>query len=385
MLNPENPNICLSGVVRLSGITDLPLHEGRAPAWLMARMRRMAYAIAKVIVDDYGRRELLRRLSDPYWFQSLGCALGFDWHSSGLTTTVVGALREALSLEVHGVAVAGGKGMMGRRVPEQIVRSGIDEDKAAKLIRASRLAAKVDNAVLQDGYQIYHHAIIFTEDGEWAVIQQGMNPDQGYARRYHWLGERVECFVVEPHAAIASMRREKIVLNMVSRESEEARRASVDLVSEKPNTLIRLLNLVSRGQETLTASIEGEGAIPVKELPSFLKMPRRIDWEAIKRAYDVRPRNYEELVEVRGIGPSTLRALALISALIYGVRIDWRDPVKFSFAVGGKDGVPYPVSRRTYDEAISFMQQVLEGAEIEAEEKKQALRRLLQLERLLYG
>jgi hypothetical protein len=172
---------------------------------------------------------------------------------------------------------------------------------------------------------------------------------------------------------------------MVSRESEEARRASVDLVSEKPNTLIRLLNLASRGQETLTAYIEGEEGIPIKELPSFLKMPRSIDWGAVKKAYDVKPRSYEGLVEIRGIGPSTLRALALISALIYGVRIDWRDPVKFSFAVGGKDGIPYPVSRRTYDEAISFMQQLLEEAELGAEEKKEALRRLFQLERRLYG
>ncbi|MEM1976288.1 MAG: DUF763 domain-containing protein [Nitrososphaerota archaeon] len=375
----------LGEVVKLSGVTDLPLHEGRAPAWLMARMKKMAYAVAKVIVDDYGRRELLRRLSDPYWFQSFGCALGFDWHSSGLTTTVVGALREALSLKVHGVAVAGGKGSMSRRVPEQIMGSGLDEDKAARLIRASRLAAKVDNAVLQDGYQIYHHAIIFTEDGEWAVIQQGMNPDQGYARRYHWLGERVECFVVEPHSAIASMRREKAVLNMVSRESEEARRASVDLASERPSTLIRLLNIAARGQETLTAFIGDEMDLQVTRLPSFLRMPRRIDWNAIRRAYELRPRSYEELVEIRGIGPSTIRALALISALIYGARIDWRDPVRFTFAVGGKDGVPYPVSRRTYDEAISFMQQVLEEAELGSDEKKEALRRLLQLERSLYG
>ncbi|MEM3897832.1 MAG: DUF763 domain-containing protein [Nitrososphaerota archaeon] len=372
-------------VVKLSGVTDLPLHEGRAPAWLMARMKKMAYAVAKVIVDDYGRRELLRRLSDPYWFQSFGCALGFDWHSSGLTTTVVGALREALSLKVHGVAVAGGKGSMSRRVPEQIIGSGLDEDKAARLIRASRLAAKVDNAVLQDGYQIYHHAIIFTEDGEWAVIQQGMNPDRGYARRYHWLGERVECFVVEPHSAIASVRREKAVLNMVSRESEEARRASVDLASERPSTLIRLLNIAARGQETLTAFIGDEMDLQATRLPSFLRMPRRIDWNAIRRAYELRPRSYEELVEIRGIGPSTIRALALISALIYGARIDWRDPVRFTFAVGGKDGVPYPVSRRTYDEAISFMQQVLEEAELGSDEKKEALRRLLQLERSLYG
>ncbi|MEM0329595.1 MAG: DUF763 domain-containing protein [Nitrososphaerota archaeon] len=375
----------MSEVVKLSGVTDLPLHEGRAPAWLMARMKKMAYAVAKVIVDDYGRREFLRRLSDPYWFQSFGCALGFDWHSSGLTTTVVGALREALSLKVHGVAVAGGKGSMSRRVPEQIMGSGLDEDKAARLIRASRLAAKVDNAVLQDGYQIYHHAIIFTEDGEWAVIQQGMNPDRGYARRYHWLGERVECFVVEPHSAIASMRREKAVLNMVSRESEEARRASVDLASERPSTLIRLLNIAARGQETLTAFIGDEMDLQVTRLPSFLRMPRRIDWNAIRRAYELRPRSYEELVEIRGIGPSTIRALALISALIYGARIDWRDPVRFTFAVGGKDGVPYPVSRRTYDEAISFMQQVLEEAELGSDEKKEALRRLLQLERSLYG
>ncbi|MEM4021073.1 MAG: DUF763 domain-containing protein [Nitrososphaerota archaeon] len=375
----------LGEVVKLSGVTDLPLHEGRAPAWLMARMKKMAYAVAKVIVDDYGRRELLRRLSDPYWFQSFGCALGFDWHSSGLTTTVVGALREALSLKAHGVAVAGGKGSMSRRVPEQIMGSGLDEDKAARLIRASRLAAKVDNAVLQDGYQIYHHAIIFTEDGEWAVIQQGMNPDRGYARRYHWLGERVECFVVEPHSAIASVRREKAVLNMVSRESEEARRASVDLASERPSTLIRLLNIAARGQETLTAFIGDEMDLQVTRLPSFLRMPRRIDWNAIRRAYELRPRSYEELVEIRGIGPSTIRALALISALIYGARIDWRDPVRFTFAVGGKDGVPYPVSRRTYDEAISFMQQVLEEAELGSDEKKEALRRLLQLERSLYG
>ncbi|HDD42720.1 MAG: DUF763 domain-containing protein [Thaumarchaeota archaeon] len=371
--------------MKLSGVSYLPLHGGKAPAWLMARMKPMAAAIAKVIVEDYGRRELLRRISDPYWFQSFGCALGFDWHSSGLTTTVVGALREALRLDEHGVAVAGGKGIMSKRIPERLTSLGLDEDKVFKLLRASRLTAKVDNAVLQDGYQIYHHAIIFTEEGDWAVIQQGMNPDRGYARRYHWLGERVECFVVEPHSGIASAKREGFVLNMVSRRSEEARRASVDLVSENPSRLVRMINLISRRQETLTAILMDEKEAEPKPLPSRLEMPRRIDWKAVKRAYDLKPKNYEELVEIRGIGPSTLRALALVSALIYGVRIDWRDPVKFTFAVGGKDGVPYPVSRRTYDQAISFMQQVLEEAEIGREEKKAALRRLLSLERRMYG
>jgi len=259
----------------------------------------------------------------------------------------------------------------------------LDEDLAAKIVRASRLTAKVDNAVLQDGYAIYHHVIVFTEDGEWAVIQQGMNAELRYARRYHWLDEKVESFVVEPHSGIASRRREPVVLNMTSRDSEEARETAVDLVAENPDKLVRLINLAINKQETLTAWTGGEEKI-FKKIPSHLEMPRRIDWKAVKRAYDVKPRNYEELVEVRGMGPSTLRALALISALIYGARIDWRDPVKFTFAVGGKDGVPYPVSRKTYDQTISFMQQVLEGAEIEADQRKAALRRLLRLERLLF-
>ena len=368
--------------MRISGTSDLPLHDGKAPYWLMARMKPMASAVAKVIIDDYGSREFLRRIGDPYWFQAFGCALGFDWHSSGLTTTVVGALREVLKLDEHGVAVAGGKGRLSRRVPEEVLKMGLDEDKAVKLVKVSKLTAKVDNAVLQDGYTIYHHAIIFTENGDWAVIQQGMNPEIGYARRYHWLDEKVESFVVEPHSGIAAARKETAVLNMVSRESEEARKTSVDLVSENPSKLIRLLNLTIRRQETLTAWIE---EIPVENLPSHLDMPRRIDWKAVKRAYDVKPRNYEELIQIRGIGPSTVRALALISALIYGSKVDWRDPVKFTFAVGGKDGVPYPVARRTYDKAIKFMQEVLEEAEIGLEEKKKALKRLLTLERKIYG
>ncbi len=370
--------------MKVSGTADLPLHSGKVPAWLMARMKSMASAITRVIVEDYGRRELLRRLGDPYWFQSFGCVLGFDWHSSGLTTTVTGALREVLKLDEHGVAVAGGKGALSRRIPGEITRMKLDEDLTAKIVKASRLTAKVDNAVLQDGYAIYHHIIAFTEDGEWAVIQQGMNAELQYARRYHWLDEKVGSFVVEPHSGIASERKEPLVLNMTARESEEARKTSVDLISENPNKLVRLINLAINRQETLTAWIGGEREI-LKNVPSHLEMPRRIDWRAVKKAHDLKPKDYEELIEIRGIGPSTLRALALISALVYGVRIDWRDPVKFTFAVGGKDGVPYPVSRRTYDRAISFMQQVLEEAELGREEKKAALKRLLKLERRMYN
>ena len=374
----------MKGSVKISGTADLPLHEGHVPPWLMKRMKSMASAIVKIIVEDHGKRELLRRLGDPYWFQSLGCVLGFDWHSSGLTTVVTGALREVLSLENHGVMAVGGKGGLSRKIPERISELDLSDNVVNGLIKASKLTAKVDNAVLQDGYQIYHHIIIFTENGDWTVIQQGMNPELRYARRYHWIGEYVESFVVEPHSGIAGSRSEKLVLNMVSRRSEEARKTSVDLVSENPSKIIRLVNLALNKQETLTAWIEKDVGEKIS-FPKHLNMPKRIDWKAIRRAYDRRPRNYEELIEVKGLGPSTIRALALISALIYGARIDWRDPVKFSFAVGGKDGVPYPVSRRTYDRAISFMRQVLEAAELEREEKKLALKRLLNLERRLYG
>ncbi len=369
--------------MRITGTADLPLHEGHAPSWLVRRMKHLASAIVRVIVDDYGEREVLRRLSDPFWFQSFGCVLGFDWHSSGLTTVVTGSLREALSLEEHGVALAGGKGRMSRTVQEQLSSAQLNETTAEKLYRASRLAAKVDNAVLQDGYSIYHHIIAYTSSGEWAVIQQGMNDANGYARRYHWLWEDVGSFVVEPHSGLVGDRVEERVINMTSRESEEARRVSLDIVRESPQKLIRLINLASSKQETLTAftSSKDEQIKP----PAHLVMPRRIDWDAVRRAYDVQPTNYEELVDVRGMGPATIRALALVASIIYGAEVDWRDPVKYSFAHGGKDGVPYPVERRRMDKVIGFLREAVEASEIDAREKKDALQRLLSLERRLYG
>lgn len=369
--------------MRLSGTADLPLHSGHVPPWLMERMKSLASSIVKVIVEEYGRGELLRRLGDPLWFQSFGCVLGFDWHSSGLTTVVTGALREVLRVEEHGIGAAGGKGALSRKVPEKLMSMGLDEDVASRLVHASRMTAKVDNAVLQDGYTIYHHIIIFTDRGEWAVIQQGMSEEIGYARRYHWVGEDVRSFVVEPHSGMAGEKVEARVLNMVSRGSEEARRASVDLVSESPARLIRLVNMAIDRQETLTAWSEGGGE--AVRVPEHLNMPRRIDWKAVKRAYEVRPKDYEELVGIKGVGPSTIRALALVAALIYGAKVDWRDPLKFTFAVGGKDGVPKPVSRRTFDRVIGFMKEVLEAAEVEKEERFAALRRLFQLERRMYG
>jgi len=367
--------------MHLVGTADLPLHSGPVPPWLMSRMRHLARHIMAILVDEYGASEVIKRMSDPFWFQALGCVLGFDWHSSGLTTVVAGAIRDSVSLAEHGVAVVGGKGKAATEVPERITALPLDDKIKQYLVRASRLSAKVDNAVVQDGYTLYHHAIIFNERGEWSIVQQGMNTGAHYARRYHWLGERVRSFVEEPHSAVVGDRLERYVLDLTSRKNEEIRKSSVDLVRESPTKLVRMFNLVVRGQATL----DSYSLDILESLPKHLSMPRRIDWEAVKRAYDIQPRDYEELVEVRGMGPGTVRALALVSTLIHGHEIDWKDPVKYSFAHGGKDGVPYPVERRRMDKVIGFLRDVVESSQLEREEKKQALRRLYLLERRMYS
>lgn len=339
-------------------------------------MVRLARAIVKVIVLEYGRIELLRRLSDPYWFQALGNVLGFDWHSSGVTTVVTGALREALGGEELGVVVCGGKGRKALETPREVVAAaeklGLPEFKIRELVRASRLTAKVDNAALQDGYTIYHHAMVVTEEGAWAVIQQGMNEGVKLARRYHWLSEGLESFVREPHAAIVGERREEAVLNMVALESEGARKASVDLAKEGPRRVARLL-AEAQGMATLDAWLGGGAPTPRVK---YLRMPWRVNWDALKRAYEIQPSSYEELLLVRGIGPSTVRALALISSLIYGEEVSWRDPVKYSFAFGGKDGVPYPVRIDEMERAIALLEESIRMAEVGERERLEALRRL---------
>ncbi len=366
--------------MRLAGTADLPLHSGPVPAWLMSRMKHLAKHILAIVVDEYGTSEVIKRMSDPFWFQAFGCVLGFDWHSSGLTTVVVGAIRDSISLTHHGVAVVGGKGKAATGVTEKITAIPLDDRIKLALVRASRLSAKVDNAVVQDGYTLYHHAIIFNERGEWSVVQQGMNVSEHYARRYHWLGENLRSFVENPHTAIIGDRTERYVLDLTSDKNRELRKVSVDLVKESPTKLVSMFNLVVRRQATL----DNVSLDVMDRLPRHLSMPRRIDWKVIKKAYDIQPRDYEELVEVRGLGPGTIRALALVSALIYGHDIDWRDPVKYSFAHGGKDGVPYPVERRRMDKVIGFLRDVVESSQLDREEKKQALRRLYLLERRMY-
>ncbi|MEM5778126.1 MAG: DUF763 domain-containing protein [Candidatus Aenigmatarchaeota archaeon] len=338
-----------------TGVADLPLHWGTCPKWLFERMVKLSKAISEIIILEYGKDEFLRRISDPFWFQALSCALGYDWNSSGTTTVTCGALKTALKPEENGIAVLGGKGKASRKTPEEIEKLenvfSLSTDKIEKLKYASRLAAKIDNNCIQSGFVLYHHSFFVTENGKWAVIQQGLRNDIGYARRYHWLSERVKSFVVEPHLAICCDYKGK-ALNMVAKESEECRKACVDLVKENPIHLKKYLVLDKKHE------------IDLKNYKSLIN------------AYEFQPKNYEELVALKGFGAKSIRALALLSDLIYGAEPSWRDPVKFSFAFGGKDGHPRPVERNLMDKSIEILKNAIENAKIGNKEKIEAIKRL---------
>ncbi|MGQ9788216.1 MAG: DUF763 domain-containing protein [Candidatus Hadarchaeaceae archaeon] len=367
--------------MKRTGTVELPLHYGTCPPWLLKRMVMLSRCIVEAIVLEYGTSEFLRRTADPFFFQSLGCAVGFDFHSSGLTTTLTGALKEALKPEELGLAVCGGKGKVSKSVPEEIQRLAdvfsFTTAKIENLKYVSRMAAKVDNTCVQDGYQLYHHAFLVDEDGNWAVVQQGMK--ESFARRYHWLSKGMRSFVEEPHSGIIGERAEEIVLDMTAKDSEEARKTSVDLVRDGPKKILSEAREV--GQRSLDEYSEGK--------PSVMKliMPREHTISglskqtivALQRAYEIQPRNYEELIAISGIGPKAVRALALISGLIYGRPPSWRDPVRYSFAHGGKDGVPFPIDRETYRKTTEVLEGALEGAKIGREEKLKAIRRLHKL------
>jgi uncharacterized protein len=350
-----------------TGTAQLPLHGGRAPAWLFGRMVQLAREITIHIVAEYGSEEMLRRLSDPFWFQAFGCVLGFDWHSSGVTTTVTGALKEGIKglerdLRFH---AGGGKGAVSRKTPGEIVsaceRLSIDP---APLVYASRMSAKVDSAAVQDGYQLYHHAFFFTPSGAWCVVQQGMNDANGMARRYHWLASTVRSYVNEPHAAVCAERLEP-TLNLVASESEAVRSTSAELARGNPEVVLSALRTV-----------------PV------LMMPRRHavmlgDVSAahlekiLLKTYDRAPEDFETLLGMEGVGARTMRALALVSEIVYGTPASTRDPARFSFAHGGKDGTPFPVDTATYDKTIAALQAAVNRAGIPRSERVAALKRLV--------
>lgn len=335
-------------------------------------MVRLSREITLVIVEEFGPREMLVRLADPHWFQAFGCLLGFDWHSSGLTTVVCGALKQALQgLERDtGLLIAGGKGATSRKTPGEIVAAAERHSfQPQPLVYASRMSAKVDSAALQDGYQVYHHTFLWTPHGDWAVVQQGMNPDERYARRYHWLSDAVSDFVVEPHKAIISESlpadgRDGGALNMVAAEAGDCRDTSARLSHEDPEKTIRQIKRLQ------SLDMPSRHHIHLSDINA-----ERLE-KAFRRAYETNPGDFEELLGTEGVGPKTIRALALLSDLVYGARASFRDPARFSFAHGGKDGTPYPVDRETYDRSIEVLRGALRRARIGRTEKLQAMRRL---------
>lgn len=348
-----------------TGTATLPLHYGKAPPWLFGRMKLLAREIITALTAEFSPEKVLKRFADPYWFQSLGCVLGFDWHSSGLTTTVMGAVKEGLKgLEKEtGLFVAGGKGSASRKTPDEIESFGdrysIDP---GRLIYASRMSAKVDNTAVQDGYQLYHHVILFTKQGRWAVVQQGMSDGNGMARRYHWLGDAVEDFVVEPHAAVCCDEKHPF-LNMVASESEDARSISASIAGRSPEKVLKDI-------EAVNLELARRHAITVADIN-----PKRI-YKTLLATYERQPEDFETLLGIRGVGPKTVRALSLVSELLYGKAPAYSDPARFSFAHGGKDGTPFPVDGKTYDRTIDVMKKAIESAKLGSGDKMKAIKRL---------
>lgn len=349
-----------------TGSANLPLHGGRCPAWLFSHMKSLSRAIIEVILEEEGPEEVLRRLSHPYWFQALGCVVGFDWHSSGVTTTVCGALKEGLAElgPQTGLFITGGKGRTARRTPQEIINHADQHGLSCapeSLIYASRMAAKVDSAAVQDGYQIYHHCFVFTARGQWAVIQQGMNEGLRQARRYHWLSDNMPSFTEEPQAAICCDYKGS-TLNLVSELNQPLRELTTHLARENPDDLIMEINSITEQSLTLP---------PAHSIPrsSYLN-------KALYAAYEKHPHDFESLLEVPGVGAGTLRALCLVAEVTYGAEPSFADPVRYAFAHGGKDGYPFPVNEADIEQSYRTLDRALGKARAGQREQLQALKRL---------
>jgi len=355
-----------------TGIAELPLHSGKAPRWLFSRMKALAESFIEIMIIEFGKKEILRRLSDPFWFQSLGCLLGFDWHSSGLTTTVTAAIKEALEdkKKEFGVFVAGGKANMALQTPQEILNYAESFCFDPKpLIYASRLSAKVDNVAVQDGFNLYHHTIIFTDEGDWCVIQQGMNRNLCVARRYHWLSYNLKSFVEEPHTAVCCDLKTE-TLNFTDIEASSLREKSVLISCEKPEKTLKEIKKVK------------ELIMPRRHFLTMEDIKPENIYKILIKTYEKQPCNFESLLEIKGVGAKTLRALALTSELLYGTPISFKDPARYSFAHGGKDRIPYPVDRKLYDKTVDVLKKAIEEAKIGRTEKISALRKLNQIFKL---
>ncbi|MCD7970928.1 MAG: DUF763 domain-containing protein [Alistipes sp.] len=341
---------------------DLPLHYGKVPQWLAERMSRLGVAITEAVVTEYGRAEFLRRMGDPHWFQALGCVMGMDWHSSGITTSVMGALKRSVNERSSelGIYLCGGRGKYSLRTPDELrqiaMRTGLD---GASLVRCSKLAAKVDNTAVQDGYQLYLHSFILTADGHWAVIQQGMNSATRMARRYHWVSENVGSFVNEPHASVCGKNHGEI-LNLTDGSADSTRSSFVSLTRENPDKMLREAALILPSHHEVRKT-----DVNMKRLGAALVL-----------AHEHNVKDFESLLLLEGVGPRTVQALTLVSEVIHGTPSRFRDPARFAFALGGKDGHPFPVPTKVYDKTINVLETSLRQAKIGNKDKADSLKRL---------
>ncbi len=346
--------------MKKSGYADLPLHNGRVPQWLAKRMSALGGAIVQAIVLDYGKSEVIKRLSDPAWFQSLGCVLGMDWHSSGITTSVMGALKSSLNpmSKELGIYVCGGRGKHSRNTPDELLRvaerTGLNGN---ELVRSSRLSAKVDNTAIQDGFQIYLHSFIVSDDGEWAVVQQGMNGASGYARRYHWHSSELKSYTEDPHTFVYGQNQGQI-LNLTSHEAQSTKSGILSIAAENPDKMIAEIKKITlpRHHEVRQKDVD------IKRLGAVLAL-----------AQDLPTQDFESLLLLQGLGPRTLQSLTLVSEVIHGTPSRFSDPARFSFAHGGKDGHPFPVPTKVYDESIDVLKNAVSKAKIDQSDKLRAI------------
>lgn len=344
------------------GHADLPLHWGTVPPWLAQRMSLLGGAIVEAIILEYGRTALLQRLSDPFWFQSLGCVLGMDWHSSGITTSVMNALKKAINKRSSelGVYICGGRGKSSRQTPSELMeianKTGLNGE---ELVRNSRLSAKVDNNAVQDGFQLYLHSFVVTKDGEWAVIQQGMNPDSRMARRYHWLSSSVKSFMEEPHTSVCG-KNQGLILNLTDKEASQTKDGIMELTNELPDKLMREISLILPNHHEVKAE-----DVNMKRLGAALLL-----------AHETNIQDIESLILLEGVGPRTVQSLTLVSEVIHGTPSRFSDPARFSFAHGGKDGHPFPVPTKVYDETIEIFDKAIHQSKMGDNDKSDALRNL---------
>jgi hypothetical protein len=355
--------------MKRSGSADLPLHHGHVPMWLAERMSKLGFAITETIIEEFGTAAMLQRLGDPFWFQSFGAVMGMDWHSSGITTSVMGALKKAINPHAGalGLYICGGKGKQSRNTPMELMRygsfAGIDGD---LLVRSSKLSAKVDNTAVQDGFQLYLHSFIVDKTGKWTVVQQGMRPDSSTARRYHWHSASLNSFVADPHSGICGENQGNI-LNMAAKAALPTQNAMMSMSREDPQRMIaEIRHLKMPAHHDVKAK-----DVDLKRLGAMLWL-----------THEKQPADFESLLLLEGMGPRTLQSMALVSEVIYGTASRFQDPARFSFAHGGKDGHPFPVPVKVYDETIAVLSRAVQKAKVGQSDKLQAIKKLSELSQM---